>query len=118
MTPNLPPAPPGPALTRGPLTLPDPDDRHVLAAAILSRAEVVVTDNLRDFPPAALEPFGVEAMTADAFPARAHDLHPDEVLAAMRALRRTYRSPSYSPAELLRDLVTKGLPDLGGAAEG
>ena len=94
------------------LALPDPDDRHVLAAAVMSRAEVVVTDNLRDFPAAALEPFDVEALTADAFLARTHDRHPDETLAAMRALRRAYRNPPYSPGELLRDLAAKGLPEL------
>ena len=37
---------------------------------------------------------------------------PDEVLAAMRALRRAYRNPSYSPSDLLRDLAAKGLPEL------
>ena len=94
------------------LALPDPDDRHVLAAAIMSRTDVVVTDNLRDFPPAAVEPLDIEAMTADAFLAHLHDLHPDEVLAAMRALRRAYRHPPYSPGELLRDLAAKGLPEL------
>ena len=49
------------------LILPDPNDRHVLAAAIHSHADVIVTSNLRDFPPATLAPFNISAMTADDF---------------------------------------------------
>lgn len=44
------------------LRLPDPDDRHVLAAAIHCRARLIVTFNVNDFPPTALEPYGVEAL--------------------------------------------------------
>lgn len=40
------------------LTLPDADDRHVLAAAIVGRCDVIVTQNLADFPAEALDPFG------------------------------------------------------------
>jgi len=36
------------------LTLPDFDDRHVLAAAVTARAQVIVTTNVKDFPTAAL----------------------------------------------------------------
>ena len=43
------------------LTLPDPHDRHVLAAAIHGRADVIVTKNLKHFPAAALTRYGIEA---------------------------------------------------------
>lgn len=49
------------------LELPDPDDRHVLAVAIQAGAQLIVTDNLTDFPPSALTPFNVEARGADDF---------------------------------------------------
>ena len=44
------------------LTLPEADDRHVLAAAIVGRCDAIVTQNLKDFPPEALAPFGIEGV--------------------------------------------------------
>jgi predicted nucleic acid-binding protein len=49
------------------LQLPDPDDRHVLAAAIVGQADLIITLNLDDFPPEQLEPFGIEAQHPDTF---------------------------------------------------
>jgi predicted nucleic acid-binding protein len=49
------------------LTLPDPNDRHVLAAAIFARANIIVTCNLRDFPQAILDSYGIEAQHPDEF---------------------------------------------------
>ncbi|MER0105366.1 PIN domain-containing protein [Corynebacterium rhinophilum] len=49
------------------LSLPDRDDRHVLAAAIRCGAQVIVTENKRDFPKTALMPFDIEAQSADEF---------------------------------------------------
>jgi hypothetical protein len=49
------------------LSLPDPDDRHVLAAAIASGAAFIVTTNLRHFPAAALVPEGIVALHSDDF---------------------------------------------------
>lgn len=49
------------------LTLPDPDDRHVLAAAIVGRCDAIVTQNLKDFPPETLAPFSIETQHPDDF---------------------------------------------------
>jgi predicted nucleic acid-binding protein len=49
------------------VTLPDPDDRHVVAAAIRSKAQLIVTTNMKDFPRDALEPWDLEARTPDDF---------------------------------------------------
>src|SRR5450631_1494690 len=51
----------------GSLHLPDLDDRHVLAAAIRARAQIIVTFNLSDFPPEALTDWDVEAKHPDDF---------------------------------------------------
>ena len=49
------------------IVLPDPDDRHVVAAAIRCGANAIVTYNLKDFPEAALQPLGIEAQHPDDF---------------------------------------------------
>src|SRR6184192_1619909 len=65
------------------LQLPDPDDRHVLAAAIRARADVIVTFNLADFPAARLQGYGIEAVHPDDFIVYQFDLNPS---AACRAV--------------------------------
>ena len=47
------------------LELPDPGDRHVLAAAIRCSAQVIVTENHKDFPPETLDVYGIETLSAD-----------------------------------------------------
>lgn len=49
------------------LSLPDPDDRHVLAAAIKGKAHLIITANLKDFPPGALIPYSINAEHPDVF---------------------------------------------------
>ncbi len=49
------------------VTLPDPKDRHVLAAAIKGRADVIVTFNLKDFPADVLEAYDLSAQHPDVF---------------------------------------------------
>ncbi|WP_307273170.1 PIN domain-containing protein [Labrys wisconsinensis] len=75
------------------LVLPDPDDRHVLAAAIRAGASVIITYNLRDFPKAALDPFSIEAQHPDAFIAHLFDVAPEQVVAAARRQRASLKHP-------------------------
>lgn len=91
------------------LRLPDPDDRHVLAAAIRGRADVIVTLNLRDFPDDILEPYGIEAQHPDAFVLYLLDLAPGRVIAAAREHRASLRKPPKTVAEYLATLEASGL---------
>ena len=67
------------------LSLPDPNDRHVLAAAIVGHADVIVTRNLQDFPDEELDPYGIEAQHPDEFVRHLLDLAPVLVVDAVRA---------------------------------
>ena len=98
------------------LTLPDPDDRHVLAATITCNAQIVVTRNLRDFPAEALDPHDIAARHPDDFLAEAFDLHqPDglRVFSAMLANSRIWKDAD----DMIRGLIAGGLPKLTGRVE-
>ncbi|MGO8960976.1 MAG: hypothetical protein ACLQFR_26945 [Streptosporangiaceae bacterium] len=66
------------------ISLPDDDDRHVVAAAIRAGAQAIVTANVSDFPVAALEPLGLEAVHPDVFLLDQLDLSPAKVLQVIR----------------------------------
>jgi hypothetical protein len=91
------------------LELPDADDRHVLAAAIVCGAQHIITENLRHFPSDVLDPLGIEAVSADTFLASTFELYPTEAMAALRTMRRDYHNPPMQPSEFLLDLTAKGL---------
>lgn len=91
------------------LVLPDPDDRHVLAAAIRCGADVIVTVNLRDFPAAALQPYGIEAQHPDEFVEYLFDLDSSAVAAAAQQHRRAMKRPPFSPDDYLDALRRQGL---------
>ena len=57
------------------ISLPDLDDRHVVAAAIQTRAEAIVTFNLKDFPDSCLNQLNLQAIHPDEFIADQFDLH-------------------------------------------
>jgi predicted nucleic acid-binding protein len=92
------------------LVLPDPDDRHVLAAAVRIGAQAIVTFNLDDFPAHALEPLGLEAKHPDDFLIEALDLAPGAIAAAVNEQAASLKNPARTIAELLDTLQQQGLP--------
>jgi hypothetical protein len=89
--------------------LPDPDDRHVVAAAIHAGASLIVTFNLIDFPAEALKPYNLVAQHPDDFIFDLLDLHPAGVLEAAANHRRTLKSPTKTADEYLDTLLAQGL---------
>ncbi len=91
------------------VTLPDPDDRHVLAAAIRGGANVIVTDNIADFPARTLGKYDLEARTADEFILNTVELYLSDALAALKTMRSRYEAPPLSSEELLQAMLQCGL---------
>jgi hypothetical protein len=96
-------------LTAG-LTLPDPDDVHVLAAAIAGHADGIVTTNLVVFPLAKLAQHGLERIHPDEFIVAQIDLDRVSSLSAFRAMRGRRQNPQNSPFEFAAALERNGLP--------
>ncbi|MBK5551503.1 PIN domain-containing protein [Pseudomonas sp. TH03] len=91
------------------LTLPDINDRHVLAAAIRCNTSVIVTFNQKDFPCASLEPFGVEAQHPDEFVDNLFDLDPAAVVTAAQRQRKQLKMPPMEVGAYLDLLLRQGL---------
>jgi hypothetical protein len=91
------------------LELPDPNDRHVLAAAIRGEADVIVTMNLKDFPPEVIEPLGIEAQHPDSFILHVLKLAPEVAVAAAKAHQQSMKNPPKSSTEYLDVLERQGL---------
>ncbi|VUT08314.1 PIN domain-containing protein [Klebsiella spallanzanii] len=92
------------------LDLPDPNDRHVLAAAIRAKAEIIVTLNHKDFPPEVLRPFEIETLHPDAFISDLFDLNHALTLEAVRRQRQSLKRPPMTVDEFLEMLLKQGLP--------
>ena len=91
------------------LSLPDPGDRHVLAAAIRAGAQSIVTINLKDFPASSLAQYGIEAVHPDTFIEQQLDLHEGAVVAVAKRHRSALRNPPKSVDQYLETLAAQGL---------
>lgn len=92
------------------INLPDPDDRHVAAAAIRCNAEVIVTLNLKDFPASRMVDFDIESLHPDEFISDLFDLNHALALQAVAEQRMSMRKPARSVDEYLAALLRQGLP--------
>lgn len=90
-------------------SLPDSGDNHVLAAAIRCNADVIITNNIKDFPNKLLKPFNIEAQTADYFIENLIDLDPMKCIEAFQNQVENLRNPPRSEEEVLETLMKQGL---------
>ncbi len=91
------------------IVLPDPDDRHVAAAAIAGGASVIVTWNIADFPEAELARHGLRRETPDQFALGLHDAAPEAVLASVASARTNLRVSMPTAEEFASALARQGM---------
>jgi PIN domain-containing protein len=94
------------------ITLPDPDDRHVVAAAIKAGASVILTWNLRDFPTKELKNHGLVRQTPDVFLTDLYDKAPDLALASLANARRNLSKTRVSAPDFIDILKNQKLTQL------
>ena len=88
-----------------------PDDRHVVAAAMAAKAELIVTDNIRDFPAQALNPLGIEAVTPDKFLCDLWDLQPEILLACLQIIVSRQKDPRRRTMNFVLDNLNQQAKD-------
>jgi len=91
------------------LTLPDPDDRHILAAAIRCRADVIGTSNLQDFPDSELSKYKIRAQHPDEFILGLMGRDLGLVVKTAREQRASLKRPPKTANEFLESLERDGL---------
>ena len=91
------------------LSLPDPRDRHVLAASIQCQAQLIVTINLKDFPSAVLTGYDIVAQHPDLFLSNLIGIYPSEVTSAALGQWRALKNPPKTRDEFLGVLERQGL---------
>ncbi|MBW4639459.1 MAG: PIN domain-containing protein [Gloeocapsa sp. UFS-A4-WI-NPMV-4B04] len=87
-----------------------PGDRHVVAAAIIAKADIIVTTNLKHFPTESLAPFGIKAQHPDIFLKQMYELFPDSIIQVIEQQPQDLKNPPLNVTELL-DKLGKQVPE-------
>ncbi|WP_242072141.1 PIN domain-containing protein [Nostoc sp. FACHB-110] len=87
----------------------DPKDRHVLAAAVIVKADIIVTNNLNDFNSQALTPWHIQAQSPDNFLSDLFDKYPVEIIQVIQDQSQNYKRSPKTLVQLL-ELLSKQLP--------
>ena len=91
------------------LSLPDPDDRHVLAAAIAGKASLIVTWNFKHFPTADLQSHGVAAISPDDFLVGLHSTFRNALIDSVKRARLNLRKTLPPVDDFINALKAQGL---------
>jgi predicted nucleic acid-binding protein len=91
--------------------LPDPNDAHVIAAALKTQAATIITDNLKHFPTEPLRALNLEVRSTDAFIADTIALDTGRAVAAIRRMRESFKRPEMTPEQLLITMEAAGLTE-------
>lgn len=85
----------------------DPKDRHVLAAAVTAGADIIVTNNLKDFRENDLAPWNIIAQSPDEFLSDLLDEYPDSIVDLLQQQSQKYKNPPKTFTELINFLAEK-----------
>ena len=100
------------------LNLPDPNDRHVVAAGIAAGASIILTLNLKDFPALELRKYCLRRQTPDAFLAELYDRAPELTLASLANARRNLSKSQVSASDFVGILRSQKLIQLAAKVVG
>jgi hypothetical protein len=100
------------------VNLPDPDDRHVVAAGIAAGATLILTWNLRHFPAKELQKFGLDRQTPDDFLSCLYDEVPEVVIGSLAKSRRNLTRTNVSASDFIKILDGQRLVQLATRAQG
>jgi len=91
------------------LSLPDPNDHHVLAASIVGKVDVIVTYNTKDFPQSYVSKYHIEVVDPDTFIVNLIDLNPELALRAIQKQSERLKDPPKTVSEVIDTLEVNGL---------